>query len=414
MKSTILSVVGFVLVLVGLAMFLPLLFAVFYGESREIVVFVMSMTITALTGFLIYRYNSPDKDLSIKEGILIGAIGWLVVPIFGSLPYMLSGVFTNVFDAYFEAVSGFTTTGATVLADIEIVPRSILLWRSFTQWLGGMGILLAFVALINRTGIGSTRLLKAETAGPIVYKIVPRMSQYAKYVWIVYISLTALALLALSLTGLNFFDSLNHTFTCISTGGFSTMNQGLSAFNNHWVEFVVFLFIVIGGGNFLLYYVVISSKKPLMLFKDEEYRTYLVVLLASFLLILPFLHYFDSPLDAIRYGSFQVASLKTGTGHFSYDYDQWGSLAKTFLFVLMFFGGCQYSTTGGIKMVRMLIAGKFMVGEITRQFHPNIVNTIKVNHEQIQPNVVNNVVGFFLLLCNLFFHYCHIIGRIWL
>lgn len=225
------------------------------------------------------------------------------------------------------------------------------------------------------------------------------MSQYAKNIWIVYITLTAAVLLLLNLSGLSFYDALNHTFTSISTGGFSTRNEGLASFNSFWTELVVFCVIVIGGGNFLAYYVMITKKDFFILFKDEEYRAYLLVLLVGFLIIIPLLtlHYFDNLFEAIRYGSFQVVTLKTGTGHFTFDYDLWGSSVKTFLFILMFFGGCQYSTTGGIKMVRMLIALKFAVGETNKYLHPTIVYPTRVNNSQVPPQVVQNVVGFFIL-----------------
>ncbi len=403
--SSIFSVLGFILIFVGLAMVVPLVFAFIYGEAREIVAFLVSMVVTSLTGLIIYRNTSYNTDLSSKEGILIGSIGWLLIPVFGCLPYLFSGVFTSWFDAYFEAVSGFTTTGATVLVDVEIISRSVLVWRSFTQWLGGMGILLVFVAVMPRPGVGSTRILKAETAGPITHKIVPRMGQFAKYIWLVYFVLTGLALLALWGAGLDFFDALNHTFTSISTGGFSTRNLGLSAYNNFLLEIIAFAIIIIGGGNFLSYYVIFAKKNPLLLFKDEEYRAYLLVLLVGFLIVISYLavHYYDNVFDAVRYGAFQVLTLKTGTGHFTFDYDLWGSPVKTFLFVLMFFGGCQYSTTGGIKMVRMLIALKFVIGEITRYLHPNIVYPVKIDNRKVQAEVVTNVVGFFLLYAVIFF-----------
>ncbi len=402
---SIFSVLGFILIFVGFAMSIPLLFALTYGETKEIVAFLISMVITSLTGFIIYKNTSYNADQTSKEGILIGSIGWLLVPLFGCLPYLFSGVFTSGFDAYFEAVSGFTTTGATVLTDVEVVSRSILVWRSFTQWLGGMGILLVFVAVMPRPGVGSTRILKVETPGPIIYKIVPRIGQYAKYIWIAYIILTGLAFLALWVAGLNFFDALNHTFTSISTGGFSTRNLGLSAYNNVWLEITVFFIIIIGGGNFLAYYVAFAKKNPFLLFKDEEYRAYLLVLLVGFMIVIVYLstHFYENLLDSVRYGVFQVVTLKTGTGHFSFDYDLWGSPLKTFLFMLMFFGGCQYSTTGGIKMVRMLIASKFVVGEIARYLHPSIVYPVKIDNNKVQPEVVTNVVGFFLLYAVVFF-----------
>ncbi len=403
--KTIFSTLGLILMLVGLSKMLPVTFAILYRESGELVALLLSMIITVTTGAVIYRVTKSDSDLTNKEGIIIGAIGWLVIPFFGCLPYIFSGVFVNWFDAYFEAVSGFSTTGATVLTDIEIVPKSILLWRSFTQWLGGMGILLVFVAIIPRPGIGSTRLLKAETPGPMIFKIVPRISQYAKYIWIVYVVLTLVEIIILCLVGLNFFEAMNHTFTSIATGGFSTRNDGISAFENIGVELVVILFMIIGGGNFVAYYILFVRRDFLLFFKDEEYKAYLLVLLVGAIIVITNLQidFSDSTLDNVRFGLFQVISLKTGTGHVSFDYNTWNNMILVFLFLLMFFGGCQYSTTGGIKMVRMLIAIRFIRGEITKNLHPNVVHQVRINNSQVQSQVVLSVIGFFLLYFIFFF-----------
>ena len=403
--KSILYVVSIMLMIVGLSMLLPLGFAIAYGERAEVGTFILAMTITTLSGLLIFRFTNFNPNLTNKEGILIGAIGWLIVGFFGCLPYILSGTLPNWFDAYFESISGFTTTGATVIADVEIVAKSVLLWRSFTQWLGAMGILLVFVALISKMGIGGARLLKAETPGPTVSRIVPRVSQYAKAIWIVYISLTIVEIIALMFAGLDFYESLNHTFTSIATGGFSTRNAGLGAFDNHLVDFIVILFMIIGGGNFALYYLIFTKRDPSLLFKDEEYRSYLImVCLACTVAVISLsLSYYDNVYDAVRYGLFQIVSLLTGSGHVTYDYDKWTSMVKMILFILMFFGGCQYSTTGGIKMVRMLIALKFIKGELGKTLHPRLVYQIRINNSPVQESVVSNVIGFFLLYFIVFF-----------
>ena len=403
--KSVLYVVSIMLIFVGLSMLLPLGFAFAYGERSEAGYFILAMTITTVSGLLILKFTSFNSNLTNKEGILIGAIGWLTVAFFGCLPYILSGTLPNWFDAYFESVSGFTTTGATVIRDIEAVAKSVLLWRSFTQWLGGMGILLVFVALISKMGIGGARLLKAETPGPTVSRMVPRVSQYAKAIWVVYISLTVLEIIILMVAGLDFYESLNHTFTSIATGGFSTRNAGLGAFDNHWIDFIVIAFMIIGGGNFALYYLIFTKRDPLLLFKDEEYRSYLIVLfLAVTVAVVSLsLSYYGNIFDAFRFGLFQIVSLLTGAGHVTYDYDKWSNMVKMILFTLMFFGGCQYSTTGGIKMVRMLIALKFIRGEIGKTLHPRLVYQIRINKTPVQESVVSNVIGFFLLYFIFFF-----------
>lgn len=401
----ILDVIGRGLMVVGLSMTLPLVFAVFYQETNEIKVFVGVIALLFAVGTIFWRSTTSDEKLTGKEGILIGALGWLIIPLFGSLPYVFSGTLPNIFDAYFEAVSGFTTTGATVIPDVETVARSILLWRSFTQWLGGMGILLVLVALISDLGMDGARLLRSEVPGPKISRVVPRMSNYAKSVWTVYITITIIEIILLRLAGLDFFESLNHTFTSIATGGFSTRNAGLGAFGSPVVEFIVMFFMLVGGGNFALYYVVFARKDPLLLWKDEEYRAYLIVILVACLLAIISLYvgYYNNLFDSIRYGAFQVISMKTGTGHVTFDYEQWTSLAKMILFVLMFFGGCQCSTTGGIKMVRMLISLKFIKGELVKTIHPQVVYPIRINNSTVSALVVSNVIGFFLLYFILFF-----------
>lgn len=404
-NRSIYFVIGIILLVVGLSMIFPLLAALYYGEVREIKALLFSMIITAVTGVIISRITEYDPEMTNREGILIGAISWIVVPLFGCLPFIFSGLFPSIFDAYFEAVSGFTTTGATVLVNIEAAPRSILLWRSITQWLGGMGILLVFVAVVPRPGIGSIRLLKAETPSPYISKIAPRFTSYAKYIWIVYIILTLLELFLLSFSGIGFYEALNHTLTSISTGGFSTRDGGLGAFNNVMVETIVIIFMIIGGGNYVLYYILFSQKNPLLLFKDQEYRSYLTVLFVGFILVGMgvYFNYFGNWSESIRYGLFQAISITTGTGHVTYNYDLWPVMVKMLFVILFFFGGCRYSTTGGIKMVRMLIAIKFMKGEIIRNIHPNLVYHVKVNNEDVPDLVVRNVIGFFLLYIVSFF-----------
>jgi trk system potassium uptake protein TrkH len=404
-SNSILYVIGIVLIIVGFAMVLPLLFAVFLHEVTEIATFSFTSIITMLVGYFIYRTTDFDETLFNKEAILIGAVGWLIVPIFACLPFIFSGVLPNWVDAYFEAVSGFTTTGATVITDIEIVSKSILIWRSFTQWLGGMGIILVCVAIISKMGVGGIRLLQAEIPGPIKVKVVPRISTYAKAIWLIYIAFTIIEVILLMLAGLDFYESLNHSFTSIATGGFSTRNGGIGAFNNPMAEAIITLFLIIGGGNFALYYLMIIKKEPFLLFKDEEYRAYLLLLLFSSLLICGGLMYnhYDNLVDALRYGIFQVVSMTTGTGHVTFDYDKWTNFAKMVLLLLMFFGGCQYSTTGGIKIVRMLIASKFIRGELIKIAHPRIVHEIRINKTCIDNQVAYNVIGYFLLYFLFFF-----------
>lgn len=403
--KTLFAVTGIALVITGTAMLLPLVAALLLRESHDAAAFIKAAVITVVVGFTILKTSRFDSGMSNKEGIIIGALCWLIIPMFGCLPYLFSGTFTSFTDAYFEAVSGFTTTGATVMADIEAASRSILLWRSFTQWLGGMGILLVLIALFPGTSHGGTKLLRAETPGPLTFKIVPRFSQYAQAIWKVYIGLTVLEVGLLCLAGLTFYESLNHTFTSIATGGFSTRNEGLAAFNNMWVEYIVIFFMIIGGGNYVLYYIALKRKSLLMLFADEEYRAYLAVIAVSFMLVVMslVLSQFGNIYDAIRYGFFQVVSLKTGAGHVTYDYDQWNNTIKMLLFVLMFFGGCQYSTTGGIKMVRMLIGAKFIRREVHKQLHPSAVSSININSRHIAEPVILSVIGFFLLYFIFFF-----------
>lgn len=398
--KTILNVEAIVIVMVGTVMVFPLVFALIYKEPRAINAFLLAMVVTLTIGLVTYALTKCEVTVTLKESFLIGAIGWLLIPFFGGLPYLFSGVLPSVADAYFEAVSGFTTTGATVITDVEIVAKSILLWRSFTQWLGGIGILLVFVALLPNIGISSPQLLKAEIpGGPLAGKVVPRAKYHAKAILTVYTSLTVAGIIALFLAGLDYFEAINHTLTGIATGGFSTRNIGLGAFQNPLVENIVILLMILGGGNIALYYVAFAKRNLLMVFKDEEFRAYLTVLLtgSAVVCINLLINYSSNIFEPLRYAFFQVVSLTTGTGHVTYNYDQWTDAVRMVLFVLMFFGGCQCSTTGGIKVVRLLIAVKYIGREIKKYLHPTSVSAIRINKQPVPEPVILNVMGFFLL-----------------
>lgn len=403
--KTILNAEAIVVMIVGLVMVFPLSFAIIYRESREINAFLLAMGVTLVIGLIVYALTQGEARITLRDSFLIGALGWLLIPLFGCLPYIFAGVLPNWADAYFEAVSGFTTTGATVIADVEIVPRSILLWRSFTQWLGGIGILLVFVALMPRTGISGSQLLKAEIPGPLAGKVVPRVTQYAKAILAVYAALTLIGIIALFLAGLDYFEAINHALTSIATGGFSTRNIGFGAFQNPLAECMVILLMLLGGGNIALYYVACIKKDPLMVIRDEEYQAYLIILLTASAIVglNLFINYSGSIVEPLRHAVFQVVSLTTGTGHVTYNYDLWPSAGRMLLFTLMFFGGCQCSTTGGIKVVRLLIAIKYIGREIRKYLHPASVSSIRINKHPVAERIILNVMGFFMLYFIFFF-----------
>ncbi|WP_321429106.1 TrkH family potassium uptake protein [uncultured Methanolobus sp.] len=397
--EVILNVLGGLLRFLGAIMILPLLVAVYYGDS--LYPFLVAVSITGLTGILLSkRYKSSD-EWKTREGFAIVALGWLSAAIFGSIPFMVDGI--SPINAVFESMSGFTTTGATVLLDIEAHSRSILFWRSLTQWLGGMGIIMLFIAILPKLGVAGRQLFRAEAPGPTEDKIKPRIRETAKILWLVYCSISLLEVIALLLAGMSFYDAVTHTFTTMACGGFSPYGLSIAAFNSPLIEGIITLFMFISGANFALHYrTLYTDKKSLV--KDDEFKFYTAVTLVATAL-LTFSLWNDmgeTILTSFRYAVFQVVSIMTTTGFATVDFNLWADSAKIVLLAVMFIGGCAGSTSGGIKVVRFLLLLKYARRALFKSIHPRAVQPIKFNNKTVPDDVMHAIVSFVVIYLMIF------------
>jgi trk system potassium uptake protein TrkH len=335
--------------------------------------------------------------LSVSGGFLLVFLAWAAVCLLGALPYFLSGYIPDFTDAVFESVSGFTTTGATMLKNIETLPKPLLFWRAMTHWLGGMGIVVLTVALLPLLGPGGFRLDKAEAPGPDVDKIVPRISGTARILWLIYVALTAVQTLLLVIAGMDWFDALTHAFSTMATGGFSVRSGSIAYYRSPAVEWICAVFMLLAGFNFALIFQLLRGK-----FRDirrnSEARAYFAVVLTGGLIItIAILPQYRSAEEALRYAVFHLGSVLTSTGLFCADYNAWPPLAQGALFFAMFMGGCTGSTSGGIKMLRHVILWKQTGNEIKKIVHPNGVFTIQLNGSSGRKDMVYGVTGFVFL-----------------
>lgn len=369
--------------------------ALVYGEDT-VYAYAASIAITVLIGLTLASLSVKDRIIRYKEGFAIVTFGWLMVSIMGSLPFLFTGALSSAVDAFFETVSGFTTTGATVINDVEVLPRSLLFWRSFTHWLGGMGILVLALALAPALGVGTFQILKAESPGPISTKLTPRVKNTAKILYITYTVITLAEILLLSLGGMPLFDSLVHTFGTLGTGGFSIKNASIGAYNNVYFEVIITIFMIASGVNFSLYYIAFRNKSITGFFKDSEFKTYLSVIIAAIVMITLNLNgkVFGSVSESLRHASFQVASIITTTGFATTDFDLWPDFSRAVLLVLMFVGACAGSTGGSMKVIRIHLVFKYMKREVNRLIHPRAVTAVKIGDAPVQEEVLSEVMAF--------------------
>ncbi len=388
--------VGIMLLFLALSMLLSAMWS-FADRGPDRVAFLLAIGVTTLAGLVFYIYFSPSKkkELNIVENFTLVTMAWFIAGLFGALPYHFYGVFNgNFLHAYFEAVSGFTTTGATLIADIEVLPRGILLWRSFTQWLGGMGIIVLFLAILPRFGFRSMTMYKAEIPGPIAERVVPRVVETARRLWLIYVTFTAAQILLLLSCGLSFYDALSHALTTMPTGGFSTYNASVAAFNNPMAEIVIICFMLFAGINFALYFRLIRG--DFTIYKNPELRFYLAVIGIAIALVT--FNTYDMAGGnftlALRQSAFQVVSITTTTGYATADFDQWHSFSRLLLLTLMFFGACGGSTGGSMKQVRWMLMFKYAFRELRQLVHPSAISSVKVGGQTLNEEVLRPVMGF--------------------
>lgn len=356
----------------------------------------ISALITATTGIIIRLVTPFKTDITLVESFMLVTMAWLFAGAFGALPYIIYGVFDSYLDAFFESVSGFTTTGATLIESIENTPSGILLWRSFTQWLGGMGIIVLFVGLLPRLGFRGINLFKAEMPGVFTDRVVPRIAEMAKKLWLIYLGLTVLLLIILFFFGVPFYHALNHALTTMPTGGFSTFDDSIAGLGNPAVEVVIIIFMLLAGINFALYYQLLRRDFK-SFYKNPELRFYLSVAFIAFILVVINISSHYDFGEMLVKGGFQVVSIVTTTGYTTADFNAWPSFSKVLLFILMFFGGSGGSTSGSVKQVRLILLLKFSYREIYKLIHPAAVSKVKLGKRAISEEVLRNVVAFTIL-----------------
>ncbi len=392
-----LKTIGQVLLVESALMLIPLAVALLCGGGDAMAILI-SLVITAAAGELLSLLRPRSDNLRAREGFAVVALGWILVSFFGCLPFRLHGCIPKLVDAYFETVSGFTTTGATLLIDVEVLPKGLLFWRSFSHWVGGMGVLVLSLALLPKMGARSIHLMRAESPGPAVDKLVPRVGNNAKILYYLYISLTAFMLVCLLLTGMNLYDALIHTFGAAGTGGFSNYNASVGAFDSPAVEIITGVFMALFGVNFSIYYYILRRNWGAVKHNSELW-TYLSMMLVSSVVIavniLPM--YGHNFFTSLRYSFFQVSSIMTTTGYATADFDLWPQLSRTLLTALMLVGASAGSTGGGLKVVRMQLLVKSGIREIRHTVHPKSVNTIKMDGRTVSDSVLNGVQSFFFM-----------------
>ncbi len=396
--------IGILVIFLGISMIPSLLLSYLYedGETKGLLVSAMVTFTSGLVLFLLSR-KKDDNHLNHKDGVAIVTFGWVAAALFGALPYLLTGAISDLTNAFFESMSGFTTTGASILSDIESIPKEILFWRSLTQWFGGMGIIVLSIAILPFLGVGGMQLYKAEIPSPVVDKLKPRISETAKVLWKVYILITAAEVVLLLFGGMSLFDAVCHAFCTMPTGGFSTKNASIAHFPSLYIHVVIVVFMLLAGINFSLHYKLLAGDRGAF-WRDSEFKVFiaLVFIFSTLIVLDTYNTVFTSLGEAVRHGIFQVASIITTTGFVTADFDQWPALSRHILLGCMFIGAMAGSTGGGMKVMRTMLLVKHGYREIFRIIHPHAVTVVKLGGTPIPDEVLRGIWGFFILFIGLF------------
>lgn len=399
----IVKIMGVFLMIIAFMMWLGLIFSFVYDEPDKMALTV-SGAITFVSGLFLFLVNKrvDYETINKRDGFIIVSITWVVISLFGTLPFLLSGSITNFTDAFFETMSGFTTTGASILTDIESVSKGILYWRSVTQWIGGMGIIVLSLAIMPILGIGGMQLFIAEVPGPTKDKLHPRITETAKRLWGIYVLLTVVQAAMLLLGGMNVFESVCHSFTTMATGGFSTRNDSITSFSPY-IQYVITVFMILAGTSFVLHYYLLHLKFK-KFWESEEFRVYLGIIgLATAFITASLFFTTENPIEqSFRDALFQTASIVTTTGFITTDYLFWQPFLWFLILLLMFTGGCAGSTGGGIKVVRQMLLFKNSRLELRRLIHPKAIIPVRVNGKAVPENIIFNVLAFFIIYILIF------------
>ncbi len=375
----------------------PLILSLIYDENH--LAFLLPAVLSFPLGFLLFELTESSAKLTLKEAFLIVSLGWFIASFIGAIPYLFYHF--SFVDALFESTSGFTGTGASIIENLEVQPKSLLFWRSFEQWIGGMGIIVLFIAILPKLSVGGRQLFAAEAPGIDVEKVRPRIRDTAKILWKIYIFFSISLLIALIFEGMPFYDAFIHTFSTMGTGGFSSKNESIG-FYSPLIQYTITLFMFIASTNFILHYKALRGRFGAYL-RDEEFRFYLILGLISIIIItVSIFPEVGNLKEAIRLSSFQAISIMSATGFATADFDSWSWLPKLILFYLMFMGGSANSTAGGIKAVRILLILKYCLREIRKTIHPSAISSIRLNGRVVDEKIINTVVSFFLLYIFLF------------
>jgi len=399
------NIIGILLIFLGLSMFAPLIVSLHYHDlARDN--FIYSMAITMASGLILVVLSKnwgSDDYINQKEGMTTVALAWTAIGLFGALPFYFSPEFTNFTDAFFESVSGFTTTGSSVMTNIEGATKSLLFWRSFIQWLGGMGIIVLSLAILPFLGVGGIQLYKAEVPSPVPDKLTPRLSDSAKILWVLYAVFTLVEIIFLLGGGMPLFEASCHAFTTMPTGGFSPKNASIAHYNSAYFDYVIVIFMVLAGINFSLHYQMLRGR-TLAFWEDTECRFFLGLTLGLTLIITWNIYgsVYASLKEAFRFASFQVASIITTTGFATADYEKFPGLSQVLLFICMFIGASAGSTGGGMKCARIIVCFKYCYRQLFKIIHPRSISHIKINGTVIPDEVLRSIMGFLALYIGLF------------
>ena len=391
--KTVFRVAGFTLLVEAAAMLLPMGVALYYGEDPS--PFLKTIGIMVVLGLLSVFGLRGERKFFAREGFFSVGLIWVLSGVFGALPFWFSGQFGSYVDCFFETISGFTTTGSTILTAIEGLPLGLLFWRSFTHWLGGMGVLILTTALLPFLGINSTHLIRAESPGPVKSKLVPRASQSSKILYAIYLALTAIQVLCLRIAGMPLYDSLIHAFGTAGTGGFSNRNLSVGAYGNPTFEIIITIFMILFSLNFALYFLVLTGKIKQAL-KSDELRFFLAVTaIATAIISINIAASMPTYADAVRTAAFQVASVISTTGFATADFNRWPELSRMLLVILMFIGACAGSTGGGMKCSRILVILRTIKAQVRSIIHPRAVSVVKLDGAPLSDSTVRTIYTYF-------------------